>query len=197
MTCTGVRACVGLVVAATMVVLPLAAQAQQKQHSDRSVTTLMDYTWSTMPNQFRHPNGEVIVIDKTKRKDIEVPLEKARMVVGVADLSARAGYCGLPEEQNANFQTMMLREQASKQWSSQQLTYMTLLHATVVAYMTGNVKFQFGETGQKDVEITQKGPVWKEPCTDADREKIRARIMAYIQENQPAKRAEPAGTQKK
>ena len=66
------------------------------------------------------------------------------------------------------------------------------------------MKFQFGEDGQKDVEIVNKGPVWTEPCTDPIRETIKTRIMAYINEPAPAagkavpaKRAEPAGTQKK
>jgi hypothetical protein len=74
--------------------------------------------------------------------------------------------------------------------------------------MTGTLKFQFGEDGQKDVEIVTKGPVWTEPCTDDARAKIRERIMAYINEaptttptannDTPAKRAEPvSGTQKK
>jgi hypothetical protein len=191
----GGRAVIGLFLAATVAAAPLSAQAQTKGHSDRSVQTLMEYTWTTIPNQFRHPNGEMITIDKTKKNEVMVPLEKAREVVGVADRSARAQYCGLAEEQNANFQTMMRRERASELWSKQQLVFITLLHATTVAYMTGSMKFKFGEDGQKDVEVVTKGSVWTEPCTDPIRVKIKERIMAYINEaptaTPPGKRAEP------
>jgi hypothetical protein len=202
---TGVQARVGMLVAAAVIAVPMSALAQAKGHSDRSVQTLMEYTWGTIPTSFRTPNGDTITIDKTKKKDIMIPLEKAKEVVGVADRSARAQYCGLMEEQDANFQTMMRKERLSEHWSPQQLVFITLLHATTVAYMTGTMKFQFGEDGQKDVEIVTKGPIWTEPCTDDVREKIKTRIMAYIDEQVPAdagkavatKSAEPVSTKKK
>jgi hypothetical protein len=88
----------------------------------------------------------------------------------------------MPEEQEANFQSLMQREQATNQWSKQQLVYITLLHATTVAYLTGTMKFQFGDAGEKDVEIVTKGPAWTELCTDEVRQKIKARILAYVDE---------------
>jgi hypothetical protein len=195
-----VKAGIGLLLVATAAA-PLSLQAQPKGHSDRSVQTLIEYTWSTMPGQFRHPNGELIIIDRAKRKEVMVPLEKAREVVGVADRSARAQYCGMAQEQEANFQTMMRRERVNDQWSKPQLVFITLLHATTVAYLTGTMKFQFGADGEKDVEIVTRGPAWTEACTDDVRDKIRTRIMAYINEapttpaakaTLPDKRAEPA-----
>jgi hypothetical protein len=202
MKCTGARATVGLLMVAMLTAAPLSAQAQTKGHSDRSVLILMEYTWSTTPAQFRHPNGELITIDKTKKKENMVPLDKAREIVVVAERSAKAQYCTMAEEQDANFQTLMRREIVSNKWTKAQIVYITLLHATTVAYLTGNVKFQFGAEGEKDVEIVNKGPVWTEPCTDTAREKIRQQIMTYINDapaNEPAtKRAEPStGTQKK
>jgi hypothetical protein len=149
---------------------PLAAHAQAKPQNDRAVTLLMNFAWNTIPRQFRQPNGEVIIIDRTKKSEIMVPLEKAREIVTVADRSARAQYCNLPEEQGANFQSMMQREVASERWTKQQLVFVTLLHATTVAYLTGSLRVTF------------------------EGEEIKSRVLAYINEVPaiPAAKDDPA-----
>ena len=134
------RTCVTLLLTAAAIAAPMAVQAQAKGQSDRAVTILMEFAWNTIPRQFRQPNGEVIIIDRANKNEIMVPLEKAREIVNVGDRSARAQYCDLPEEQTANFQSMMRRELASEQWTKQQLVFITLLHATTVAYLTGTMK---------------------------------------------------------
>jgi hypothetical protein len=174
--------CVVVLFSATTMAAPLAAHAQAKPQNDRAVTLLMNFAWNTIPRQFRQPNGEVITIDRTKKEEIVVPLEKAREIVTVADRSARAQYCNLPEEQGANFQSLMQREVGSERWTKQQLVYITLLHATTVAYLTGSLRVTFEGNGEAGTEVVTKGPVWTEPCTDRLREEIKSRVLAYINE---------------
>jgi hypothetical protein len=181
---TGRRAKDGvtLLVTAAVIAAPMAVQAQAKGQSDRAVSILMEFAWNSLPRQFRGSDGEVIVIDRANKNEVMVPLEKARQIVNVGDLSARAQYCDLPEEQTANFQSMMRRELASEKWTKQQVVFITLLHATTVAYLTGTMKVLFQGEGDTAPEIVTKGPVWTEPCTDKVREDIKARIAAYIGE---------------
>jgi hypothetical protein len=176
------RKCVVGLLSATTIAAPLSVCAQAKPQNDRAVTLLMDFALNTIPRQFRQPNGEVITIDRTKKSEITVPLEKAREIVTVADRSARAQYCNLPEEQGANFQSMMQREVASERWTKQQLVFITLLHATTVAYLTGSMRVTFEGDGEAGTEVVTKGPVWTEPCTDRLREDIKSRVLAYINE---------------
>ncbi|HSR79229.1 MAG TPA: hypothetical protein VLL28_00455 [Hyphomicrobiaceae bacterium] len=200
MTWRRARTSVAVLLSATTIAAPLAVRAQAKGQSDRAVTLLMDFAFNTIPRQFRQPNGEVITIDRTKKNEIMVPLEKAREIVTVADRSARAQYCNLPEEQSANFQSMMQREVASDRWTKQQLVFITLLHVSTVAYLTGSMRVTFEGDGEAGSEMITKGPVWTEPCTDRLREDIKSRVLAYINEavaipaakgEQPAQRVEP------
>ena len=64
----------------------------------------------------------------------------------------------------------------------QQLVYITLLHATTVAYLTGSLRVTFEGNGEAGTEVVTKGPVWTEPCTDRLREEIKSRVLAYINE---------------
>jgi hypothetical protein len=181
---TGRRAKDGvtLLVTAAVIAAPMAVQAQAKGQSDRAVTILMEFAWNSLPRQFRGSDGQVIVINRANKNEVIVPLEKARQIVNVGDLSARAQYCDLPEEQTANFQSMMRREVASEKWTRQQVVFITLLHATTVAYLTGTMKVLFQGDGEAAPEIVTKGPVWTEPCTDKVREEIKSRITAYVGE---------------
>jgi hypothetical protein len=194
MSCRRAKQCVVVLLATAMIAPPLTVHAQAKPQNDRAVTLLMNFALNTIPRQFRQPNGEVITIDRTKKSEIVVPLEKAREVVTVADRSARAQYCNLPEEQSANFQSMMQRELASERWTKQQLVFITLLHATTVAYLTGSMRVTFEGDGESGTEVVTKGPVWTEPCTDRLREDIKSRVLAYINEVPaiPAAKDEPA-----
>jgi hypothetical protein len=183
MTRRRARTCVVVLLSATTIAAPLSVYAQAKPQNDRAVTLLMKFALNTIPRQFRQPNGEVIIIDRSKTNEIVVPLEKAREVVTVADRSARAQYCNLPEEQSSNFQSLMQREVASERWTKQQLVFITLLHATTVAYLTGSLRVTFEGDGESGgTEVVTKGPVWTEPCTDRLREEIKSRVLAYINE---------------
>ena len=67
----------------------------------------MRYAWAMLPEKFTPPQGKTITVDKTKPKEVEVPLEMAREAVKVGLLSAHAQLCNLLEEQQANYQTLM------------------------------------------------------------------------------------------
>ena len=102
----------GLVCAA-LVALPSggSALAQDKDNpSDNSVRMFMRYAWVLLPEKFTPPQGKTITVDKSKPKEVEVPLEVAREAVKVGYFSAHAQLCNLWEEQQANYQTLMARQ---------------------------------------------------------------------------------------
>src|SRR5262245_41624952 len=117
------------------------AADQNKELSDKSVLTLMQYAWSLVPNKFTSPDGKVIEVDKSKPSEVVVPMETAREAIKVARLSAYAQVCDLIEEQRANYQTFMKREQAKAKWTDQQLLFINQLHLFNVMMLTGKVKF--------------------------------------------------------
>ena len=84
----GARAGIGAVLALAAACGP--ASAQNKELSDKSVLTLMQYAWSLVPNKFTSPDGKVIEVDKSKPSEVVVPMDTAREAIKVARLSAYA-----------------------------------------------------------------------------------------------------------
>jgi len=194
----GTRAGAGLACAAVMAMLSGVAVAQEKGPSDKSVQTFMRYAWGLLPEKFTPPNGKTILVDKKKPKEIEVPLEVAREAVRVGYYSAQAQLCNLMEEQQANYDTLMLRQRAAKQWSDQQLLFIQKLHQVTVMIMTGKIVIVEKEG---DVTVSQREAKTNvsDECKDADRQKVKAQIAKYINAAPAAKTAEPVktSTQKK
>jgi hypothetical protein len=135
-----------------------------------------------------------------------VPLDIAREVIRVARMSAYAQLCDLAEEQRANYQTLMRREEARSKWSDQQMLFINQLHLFTVMTMTGKVQL-VEKDGDKQV-VVQEGKATKtETCTDTERKKVQEQIMAYVNsapppaagaaEPAPTKRAEPTPTSQK
>jgi hypothetical protein len=156
------------------------AEAQNKGINDASAKILMDNVWDAMPPQYTRRSSEVIVVDKTKKSEVVVPLEKGKEVIFAGYRSARAEYCGLLEEYAANFNTMMKRELVSSQWTAQQLLYIELLHNYVMQYSLGKMRITLGEDGKKRSEVIEKQPLWTKPCTETDRQAIGAQIMSFV-----------------
>lgn len=179
------RAGLGLVVAVLLSgMTPVGATAQGKEQgkqlSDSSVRTLINYAWAMTPTKFTAPDGKVIEVDKSKPNEVIVPLDVAREVIRVAWYSARAQKCNLEEEQRANYQTLMKREQGKK-WTDQQLLFIHELHLFTVMYTTGKVKVVAAEgDDKKEVVIQDTKPVTTETCTDAERQTVQKAIMAYV-----------------
>src|SRR5262245_21791002 len=110
----GARLGAGVMCAAAMALLSAGpTAAQEKDLSDNSVRVLMRWAWTLLPEKFTPPNGKTIVVDKKKPKDVEVPLEVAREAVKVGNSSAQAQLCNLWEEQQANYDTLMLRQRTA------------------------------------------------------------------------------------
>src|ERR1700750_2890126 len=76
-----------------------AAPAGAQELSEHAVKSFMEYAWSLTPQQFSKPDGSVILIDKTKKAQIEVPVDVARRVIMAGRLSAHAQICDLRDEQ--------------------------------------------------------------------------------------------------
>ena len=175
--------CAAVLVAAAAAVPAAAA----KDLSDRSVRVLMDYAWALVPQKFRTPDGKTIEVDRTKKSDVVVPLDTAREVIRVARLSAHAQMCDLPEEQVANYQTLMRREAAKKKWTEQQLLYINQLHLFTVMWLTGKVKLveRDSKEGQqqtpdKEVVVEDNAPGKVETCSPAQKDKVKEQISAYL-----------------
>lgn len=185
--------------------------AQAKQFSDQSLACLMNYAWTMTPPKFTAPDGKVIVVDKTKKTEVVIPVDVAREVTRVARVSAYAEICHLPEEQTANYRTMMRREEAKKAWTDQQLLFINQLHLVTLMVLTGRFERVDKDTGAKSkpgepielcdgVMLKPKPATQVSTCSDGEKDKLRAHIKAYIEAAPAAsKTAEPvkAGTQKK
>ena len=114
--------------------------------------------------QVHHAAGQDIVVDKTKPSDDIVPLETAREVIRVARLSAYAQLCELAEEQRANYQTLMRREEAKSKWTDQQMLFINQLHLFTVMTLTGKVQL-VEKDGDKQVIVQEGKPPKPETCT--------------------------------
>ena len=181
----GARAVMALVWAAALVGgSAQSALAQSKELSDKSVLTLMRYAWGMVPQKFTTPLGKTIEVDKTKASDAIVPMETARDVIRAARLSAYAQLCELPEEQRANYQTLMRREEAKSKWSDQQILFINQLHLFTVMTLTGKVQL-VEKDGDKQV-VVQEGKAAKTgTCSDTERKKVQEEIMAFVGANAP------------
>ena len=183
-----------MVWAITMLLLgsPSALVAQTKELSDKSVLTLMKYAWSMVPDKFTTPLGKTILIDRSKPSEAIVPMEVAREVIHVARLSAYAQLCELAEEQRSNYQTFMRREQAKGKWTDQQLLFINQLHLFTVMTLTGKVQL-VEKDGDKQVVVQEGKPIKTESCSDTEKQKIQAQIMAFVNANPtpPAPTAAP------
>ena len=206
MTRRTAKAGLAMVWAITMLLLgsPSALVAQTKELSDKSVLTLMKYAWSMVPEKFTTPLGKTILVDRSKPSESIVPMETAREVIHVARLSAYAQLCELAEEQRSNYQTFMRREQAKGKWTDQQMLFINQLHLFTVMTLTGKVQL-VEKDGDKQVVVQEGKPIKTESCSDTEKQKIQAQIMAFVNANptppaptQPVNRAEstPASQKK-
>lgn len=182
------------------------ARAQAKDLSDKSVLSLMQYAWAMVPAKFTTPQGKVIEVDKSKPSEAIVPMDVARDIIRAARLSAYAQLCDLLEEQRANYQTLMRREEAKAKWSDQQMLFLNQLHLFTVMTLTGKVAL-VEKDGDRQVIVQESKPTKTESCTDTEKKKVQEQIMAYVNAAppptpaaaapQPDKRAEPTPTSQK
>ena len=161
-------------------VVLMIAPADAQELSERSVKTFMDYAWSLTPSKFTKPDGTSVEVDKKDRSKAEVPVETAREVIMVGRLTAHAQICELPEDQVANYRSLMRREDAKKKWTEQQMIYINQLHLTTVMLLTGKIRLVEKRDGEKDVVIDEPKAEKAQTCTDEQRKKVKELIAAYV-----------------
>ena len=159
------------------------APVSAQELSEHAVRSFMEYAWSLTPQQFSKPDGSVIVIDRSKKSEVEVPLDVARSVIMAGRLSAHAQICDLRDEQVQNHRALMRREEATKRWTPQQLVYISQLHLTTLMLMTGRIRLVEQE-GDKQVVVDEK----KQPpqtCSAEQKAKVKELIEAYVAASPP------------
>ncbi|MCB1527425.1 MAG: hypothetical protein KDJ45_06965 [Hyphomicrobiaceae bacterium] len=187
MSKTGAKAAgsgVLLVMMAAMVLMSAQpSYAENKQLSEKSVKTFMEYAWSLVPAQFTKPNGEIVQVDKKKKNEVLVPVDVAREVIRVGRISAHAQVCDLSQAQVANYRSLMQRESDKKKWSEQQMIYINQLHLTTVMLLTGKIKL-VEKQGDKQVVVEErKSPV--QTCAPEYKEKVAQVIADYVSKGPP------------
>lgn len=178
-----IRAGVVLAGVAALALMGKVSSASAQDLSDHAVKSFMEYAWSLTPQQFSRPDGTVIVIDKTKKDQVLVPLDIARDVIKAGRLSAHAQICDLRDDQILNHRALMRREEVKKKWTPQQMVYISQLHLTTVMLLTGRIRL-VEKQGDKEVVVDEK----KEPaqtCTDEQKKKVKEMITAYVAASPP------------
>jgi hypothetical protein len=156
----------------------LATSVAADELSEKSVQVFMEYAWSLTPQQYSKKDGTMIVVDKTKKESVLIPIDIAREVIRVGRISAHAQVCNLPEDQQLNYRSLMKREVDKKKWTDQQLPYISQLHLTTVMLLTGKIKL-VEKDGDKEVVVDEtKAP--QQTCTDEQRGKVKDIITAYV-----------------
>jgi hypothetical protein len=157
--------------------------ASAQDLSEHAVKSFMEYAWSLTPQQFSKPDGSVIVIDKTKKDQVVVPLDVAREVIKAGRLSAHAQICDLRDDQILNHRALMRREEFKKKWTPQQMVYISQLHLTTVMLLTGRIRL-VEKQGDKEVVVDEKKES-AQSCTDEQKKKVKELITAYVEASPP------------
>src|SRR5690606_9090920 len=118
------------------------------------------------PAKFTKPDGTSVEIDKKDRSKVEVPMETAREVIKVGRLTAHAQICELPEDQIANYRSLMRREEAKGKWTEQQIIYINQLRLTPALRATVQVKLLESAVFGKDAVVNAADD--DEACTSPD-----------------------------
>lgn len=160
--------------------------------SDELVTAVMNYAWAMLPAQFSNKDGHVIVVDKSKKAEVMVPMDVAREVVRVARVSAHAQVCNLPDDQSLNHRSLMKREVDKNVWTDQQKLWINQLHLTTVMVLTGKIKAVETEGGKEVAVVEGKEPA--NTCTDEQKQAVKDKIKAYVDAGPALPAATPVAT---
>lgn len=170
----------------------LSGPAKAQELSEKSVFSIMEYAWALTPEQFSTQSGKTIIVDKSKKAEVIVPLETAREVIKVGRLSAHAQVCNLQDEQTLNHRSLMRREEDKKKWTDQQMLYINQLHLSTIMLLTGKIKV-VEKDGDKEVQVDEtKAPA--QTCSDEQKTKVKELIMAYVETGPKVSLPPPAAT---
>lgn len=177
--------------AALLAMLFAATPGRAQNISDEAVKSFMNYAWAQVPGQYTTEQGETILIDKTKQNEVVIPVNAARDVIIAAWRSYRAQICNMPEEQAANYRSLVARENAKKVWSRQQGVFIMTLHLTVVQLMAGKVKIVETKDG-KVLEETELPGKSVKPCGPEEKVRLKEMITAYVKSGPVSTAGPPA-----
>jgi hypothetical protein len=175
-----------LVVLAVLGAAP-AAIAQQPQLSEKAVKSYLDYAWTMLPTKFTRPDGIVVDIDKSTRDKVDIPVDMGREAVMAGRRSAYAQACGFPEEQVANYRSLMIREEDKKKWSNQQLVFINQVHLTTVMLLTGTIKLVETDDGGKEIKVEEENVsklTLKKPPDDVCKQ-VLEQVKTYVEAGPP------------
>ena len=178
-----IRAGVVLAGVAALALVGNVSSAGAQDLSEHAIKSFMEYAWSLTPQQFSKPDGTVIVIDKTKKDQVLVPLDVARDVIKAGRLSAHAQICDLADDQILNHRALMRREEIKRKWTPQQMVYISQLHLTTVMLLTGRIRL-VEKQGDKEVVVDEKKES-AQSCTDEQKKKVKELITAYVEASPP------------
>ena len=166
-------------VLAMIAATPALAQ-QPPQLSDDAVKKYMDYAWEMLPEKFTKPDGGVILIDKTARAKIEVPVETGRDAIMAGRRTAYAQACGFGEVQVAHYRSLMVREEEKKKWTEPQMMFISQIHITTGMLLNGTIRLVETDAGGKEIKVEEEtAPKISKP-SDAVCNDMLAQIETYI-----------------
>jgi hypothetical protein len=90
--------------------------------------------------------------------------------------------CELPEEQRANYQTLMRREESKSKWTDQQMLFINQLHLFTMMTLTGKVQL-VEKDGDKQVVVQEGKQAKAATCSDTEKKKVQEQIMAFVAAN--------------
>ena len=169
--------------------LGIAQEAKKKGGpSDRAVRVLVSYTWQTMPEEIQKPDGSMVTVKGQDVDKFMIPMEDARRVVLIANRTADAQLCDLPQHQVANHRTLMKKETESKRWSDEQLAFIHMLHLVTVGTRTADrIEASDGGVAQGDASEAEKQEMkeivkrqQRYDCTDERRERVKQQIESFV-----------------
>lgn len=186
---------------------PAAAQdkAGKNQPSDRTVRVIVSLAWSLVPEKDKTVDGEEIKIDKSSPKKYMIPMGDARRVIKIANRTAKAAKCRLPELEVMNHRQLLSNEKDRGKWTEEQLYFIHRVHLTTVIVATGNIGEKqatgtvkqkqaesgsdvktIGDSQDQDRQARANGDAQEEPakpeynCTSDEREQVKKQIEAYL-----------------
>ncbi|MDZ4792526.1 MAG: hypothetical protein SGJ17_15205 [Hyphomicrobiales bacterium] len=169
-----------------------ATPAKPSEISLKTVKVLIGETITLIPSEITKPDGTVIKFDKADLAKIIVPFDDAVRIIKIANMSAEAHLCEMPEVEAQNWDALRQHEIAKKVWSDQQLFFINRLHFLVVVTRTG--KYEVTETedkskdkGAKPTVSTDLSQIKKPTCSDTQKNDIRNKLEAYWNEQDKKK----------
>ncbi len=149
----------------------------------KAVKVLIGETISLIPSEITKADGTIVKFDKADLSKIIVPFDDAVRIIKIANMSAEAHLCEMPEVEAQNWDALRTHEISKKIWSDQQLFFINRLHFLVVVTRTGKYEV-IPEAAEKDKEgkptaTTDLSQVKKPTCTEEKKNEIRNKLEAY------------------